>query len=196
MPDMAIPALRRLEKCLVGNCTCGGDQGQLVRREIHPEGRPSYWTVWLQCLTCGRGFDGPLSVGAHFKWQSYAEWNPLLREAWEADSLARFTAATEQQRLAAAEARKTRSEEYDWFLRTDPRWRALALRVRRRANGLCEACLDAPVEVVHHDTYAYGLLPPAKYLTASCRPCHGRFHTEGDEWSPRNVNRPPPDAAQ
>ncbi len=166
IPDMATPALQRLEKCLAADCNCGGDRGQLCRREIEPESRPSYWTVWLQCLTCGRGCDGPLTLGAHFKWKSYPEWDPLLRERWEADRLARPTAAGDE---------------------VDPEWKELLMLVLLRSRGVCEACLKQPPVAVHRKTYAFGLLPPASLLEAVCQTCHDRFHTPGDAWCPQTA---------
>jgi hypothetical protein len=185
MPDMAIPALRRLEKVLVADCTCcGGDLGALVRRLIEPEGRPAQWQVWLQCLTCGRLTDGPLSLNDNFKWQSYGEWNPVLRENWEADRLRRFTAAAEKERQAHAAALGNRRAEYDLFLRTSPEWKQLRILILRRSHGICEACLKQPPVAVHHKTYAFGLLPPARLLEAVCQTCHDRYHTPGDDWCP------------
>jgi hypothetical protein len=184
MPDMAIPALRRLEGTLAGECACGGSHASLVRRQIAYETGPARWSACLQCLTCGRSIDGFYALKDHFKWQSYAEWNPVLRENWEADRLSKFTAAGEKERLAAVAALHARRGQYDTFLRSSPDWRALRMRIVRRSNGTCEACLAAPAVAVHHKTYAFGLLPPAGYLEAVCQKCHDRYHTEGDEWCP------------
>jgi len=194
MPDMAIPSLRRVEKALAGVCSCGGDTATLVRREIEPEGRPRYWTVWLQCDGCGRGTDGPLSVSEHWHWNTYAEWNPALREQWGADRAGRFYAAADQSRVAALQSRSERRAGYAEFCRTNPEWHSLRDRVLWRSRGYCEACLTAKAVTAHHLTYALGLLPPAWELRAVCQACHDRLHADvggkQDEWCPRTVTAP------
>lgn len=193
VPDIAVKSLRRVEKALAGACTCGGDECLLVKREIEPEGRPRYWTVWLQCQTCGRGHDGPLSVADHRQWQNYPEWNPALREAWEAARLQKFVVAADQSRLHHVEVLAKQREDYAQWCRSSPEWRRLSDRVLWRSRGWCEACLVERAQTVHHLTYVYGKVPPAWELRAVCRSCHDRLHADmlggQDEWAPRSMPR-------
>jgi len=42
---------------------------------------------------------------------------------------------------------------------------------------------------VHHMNYKFGRLPPALLLIACCQGCHERFHTPGDDWCVRGMER-------
>lgn len=62
-------------------------------------------------------------------------------------------------------------EKYDTYLRSDS-WRRKRERVLKRANRMCEACLERPASEVHHLTYAHLFNEPCYELRAMCGPCH------------------------
>jgi 5-methylcytosine-specific restriction endonuclease McrA len=68
----------------------------------------------------------------------------------------------------------------DDFLYT-PEWRVMRLRVLKRAQNLCESCLEAAATEVHHVTYENGLMPPAWLLRAVCTLCHDRLHKPDED---------------
>lgn len=76
---------------------------------------------------------------------------------------------------AAERCQEPRRAEYAAYRRT-PRWKALCAKVRRRAAGVCEGCLEAPVYDVHHTSYKHLYNEFAFELIALCRPCHDRWH--------------------
>lgn len=51
-------------------------------------------------------------------------------------------------------------------------WGLKKVAVRKRCNGICERCLSAPQEVVHHKTYDRIYKEPLTDLQGLCRPCH------------------------
>ncbi len=183
-PAMPAAMRERVQTLLADGCTCGGT-ATLVRRLV-----AAHVNVYLQCDACGRALGGAMSRREHPYWQGYAEWDAQRRE----DHLQRQTAEwdaryLERQAELAAKAKtaEQQSAEYAEWLRTSPEWKALAGRVRQRANHTCEACLEQPGRYVHHLTYRLGVLPPAWELRAVCYGCHQRLHADKhgleDEWA-------------
>lgn len=67
-----------------------------------------------------------------------------------------------------------RRSEYDDYLRS-PQWRALRGRIMRRAEGLCEGCLEAEATEVHHLSREHQFQEFAFQLVALCEACHHRI---------------------
>ena len=121
----------------------------------------------------------------HPTYQGYPEWDDRIQDAYYEKRSADL--AEEEQRKKDAELIEVqqRREAYDSWLRESPEWRSLREKVITRANGICEACLAAKAQHVHHETYSFGALPPAYWLKAVCRRCHSRIHCPDDEWGSR-----------
>lgn len=70
-------------------------------------------------------------------------------------------------------------EKYQLYL-CSREWAEKREAVRKRAFGKCERCHLAPMDAVHHLTYArkYAELP--EDLQATCRPCHDFTHGKSD----------------
>ena len=64
--------------------------------------------------------------------------------------------------------------EYDAYLKT-PAWQNRRRRVLDRANGICEACLEAKATQVHHTTYRHAGNEPLWELRAICGSCHEKL---------------------
>ena len=57
------------------------------------------------------------------------------------------------------------------------KWKAIRLKVLKRDNNVCQACLEAPAQDVHHLTYC-NIGDELMYeLISVCRDCHfNRIH--------------------
>ncbi len=109
-----------------------------------------------QCLFCG------FSVGNPVKKQSgLPKWDDALLPRYEASRTAEREAIQRkfvQLHKAETEQLKKKSKcwqaEYAAYRRT-PIWQNKRARVLKRADGICEGCLDAHATVVHHTTYSH-----------------------------------------
>jgi len=178
MPRCA-PALcdrieRLLDKPHCDGYRCGGNFAALRRRMVG-----GYETLHMQCTHCGRSISGSLTKRECFDFASLNQWDDALPESWrrkiqadfETEHQARVRELTHHQ-----ETRQSRRARYAEWLRTSPEWRAVRSRVMRRANFVCECCLETEARDVHHETYELGVLPPAWLLRAVCRTCHQSLH--------------------
>lgn len=78
----------------------------------------------------------------------------------------------EKQELEAVNRRKF----YNDYIASD-KWKAIRLKVLKRDNNLCQACLYAPAQDVHHITYANLGNELMFELLSVCRDCHfNRIH--------------------
>jgi hypothetical protein len=100
---------------------------------------------------------------------SYEEARERYHTRWERD----FEERQRQKRSAFF-------AEYSAYLRS-PTWCSLRQRVLRRANGVCEACLERRATQVHHRTYDHVFAEFAFELAAVCDACHARLHPREDE---------------
>ena len=69
------------------------------------------------------------------------------------------------------------TEAYHEYLQSSE-WKSIRAKVMRRANYICEGCLEAPAEQVHHKNYLSVFRELAYDLVAVCRDCHERAHSE------------------
>jgi 5-methylcytosine-specific restriction endonuclease McrA len=79
-------------------------------------------------------------------------------------------------------SKKQSNSKQEWFkqhneyLQTD-QWKAIRLKVLKRDNFLCQACLDAPATEVHHLTYNHWKFELMFELLSVCSNCHhNRIH--------------------
>lgn len=173
------PTLRdRIERCLEpAQCVgykCDGGFAAMRRRFVGGNE-----TLHVQCTTCGRSISGSVPKRECFEFSSLEQWDDALVEAWRAKEAAEWRAQmhAHQAKIEYLETtRETRRVRYANWLRTSPEWRSVRARVMRRANFVCECCLEAEARDVHHETYELGVLPPAWLLRAVCRTCHQSLH--------------------
>lgn len=132
------------------------EDAQLERRQL--KNAAGVVLHCLQCMTCGRHTCHKIKRDGS---------NPpeLDRELAQRGEEAR------QQRSDAWDARR---QEYHEYLRS-PEWAVLRQRVKRR-DKMCQGCLAAPVEEVHHRTYEHVQNEFAFELIGLCRKCHARLH--------------------
>jgi len=56
-------------------------------------------------------------------------------------------------------------------------FKAIRRTAIKRADGICEECLAAPVTEVHHETYpAWGAFDSPSNMKAVCHSCHCEKH--------------------
>ncbi len=63
------------------------------------------------------------------------------------------------------------SEEYSRYM-ASREWAVKRQAVRRRSEGICERCHKAPMQSVHHLTYAHIFHEPLDELLGICDACH------------------------
>lgn len=126
-----------------------------------------------QCLICGELRGGavkranvPADVPPEDK-DLRARYQQARREEWE---------SIEQKHI-----RKQKAHEADWWENYDrylasPQWALVREKVLKRANRICEGCLERPASEVHHLTYAHVENELIFELVALCKPCHARLH--------------------
>src|SRR6266436_5556226 len=105
---------------------------------------------YRQCRTCGT------SVGSALKKTPELINSP----PWKTDHEANYNAERETERLGIIQkhVRKQKNgddgfkRKYDVYLGSLA-WQAKRAKVLKRANGICEGCLDRKATQVHHHTY-------------------------------------------
>ena len=72
----------------------------------------------------------------------------------------------------------TKKENYKIYIGSD-KWKAIRLKVLKRDNNVCQACLEAPANDVHHLTYDNFGDELMYELISVCRDCHfNRIHKD------------------
>jgi hypothetical protein len=64
---------------------------------------------------------------------------------------------------------------YDTYIKSE-KWRKKAAIVRKRDNHICQACLSAPAQAVHHLSYKNLTNEPLFELVSVCHACHSQIH--------------------
>lgn len=136
------------------------------------------WMYTYQCTRCGQidrsrtGFGAWIPKPATVELESLPIWNDDL-------SVAAINAA----RGAAAAVRAERDlqfrEQYECYMNSD-QWHALRRKVLKRDNYLCQGCLEAAAEHVHHLTYERLGNELLCDLVSLCRDCHQLCHPHRD----------------
>jgi hypothetical protein len=139
---------------------------------------------YQQCLTCGAPY------GSAIKRTPEIEGSPAWDECLEKQySDARETG---RQSIYQTHVRKQKSgaegfkREYDLYL-ASPEWRVKRSKVLKRANGICEGCLERKATQVHHVTYKHVPNEFMFELIAVCADCHERLHANEHEGEPSRV---------
>jgi 5-methylcytosine-specific restriction endonuclease McrA len=121
-----------------------------------------------QCLFCGEPVGNPQKQSGEV-----APFDEELRSTY-----------AERRRKAMASAQQEKRTEWWGNYReymASQEWSSLRAKVLERDGHLCRGCLTVQATDVHHTTYAHFGAEFAFELLSLCRPCHERFHTEGDE---------------
>ena len=150
-----------------------------MREQIISDGRIQ---CKRQCTVCGAPIgsavkkqDGlpPWHEGA---WNSYQDDRATAQKAIQRE----YIRLHEQEAAEFAVKSGDWQAQYEAYRRT-PLWQAKRARVLKRANGMCEGCLEANAVVVHHLIYASMGNELMFQLVALCRDCHAKAHPEHHE---------------
>lgn len=132
-----------------------------------------------QCTTCGASIGNSVK-----KVDGLPPWDVALAEVYRAQRDTERTAIQQKYLLLKqdedrnnAQTAEQRRREYEAYRRTS-RWQMKRSKVIRRANGVCEGCMDAPATLVHHLEYSNIGDELLFQLVALCKTCHERAHPE------------------
>lgn len=128
-----------------------------------------------QCIHCGELIGSAVPK---------AEASNVVRDA-DLDLRAKYQADREQQRSAIDQKHirlqradgnlfKKRHREY----LASAAWKVKRDKVLRRANGVCEGCLETKAQEVHHLTYEHWGQELLFELVALCPTCHAKCHPD------------------
>lgn len=136
---------------------------------------PSGLRAKKQCRKCGQG------VGCNVPMAGVSEaWDEALEQQVKAEYELARKAYSDKLDLRFQQVRGEQSREwwseYNRYLQSAV-WQAKRELVMDRAGGVCECCLLAQAEHVHHLKYpsTFGM-EPAWDLRAVCVSCHKTFH--------------------
>lgn len=83
--------------------------------------------------------------------------------------------------ITAADISQERRENYSLYLQS-PEWEKKRDAVFQRENGICQGCLEEPIEHIHHTTYAHLFDEPLFELIGLCEGCHRKVHFFAPNW--------------
>lgn len=104
-------------------------------------------------------------------------WNDSHGAKHEADRKVEFDGILQKHIRKQKSGEDGFKREYDIYLKT-PGWRARRAKVMKRANGICEGCLERQATQVHHLTYGHVFEEFMFELVAVCDECHARVHID------------------
>lgn len=120
-----------------------------------------------QCLFCGEPVGNPQKQTGEV-----APFDEELRDSY-----------SERRREVMDVARREKRTEWWAHYReylASHEWADLRAKVLLRDGHLCQGCLAEKATEVHHTTYAHFGAEFAFELLSLCRPCHARFHADGE----------------
>lgn len=153
---------------------CESHNSHLVRKQ----NSAGHWMYTYQCIACGQidrsktGHGPWIPKPAAVDLESVPLWSDSIAEA--AIQAAKFAAA-------AAQAQ----QDQEWWDRYDDhinsvKWQVLRNKALRRDNWLCQGCLEAAAEHVHHLTYERLGKELICDLVSLCSDCHQICHPHRD----------------
>ena len=160
---------------------CSGEHEWEYRYFIGDSGRVS---LYSQCSQCGKRHGGGSSLKHNLvpdlkekiQLKQINKFDTKLLNknspTWEKYNAYRTLKDGENSKIEKA----NRTEFYNQYMKSD-KWKAIRLKVLKRDNNVCQACLEAPAQDVHHLTYC-NIGDELMYeLISVCRDCHfNRIH--------------------
>jgi hypothetical protein len=153
---------------------CQNHDSRLVRKR----NSSGHWMYTYQCLICGQidrtktGHGPWVPKPAAVDLEAVPLWSDAITEA--AMQAAKFAAASAQA-----------EQDQEWWDRyrehiDSEKWQALRHKALRRDNWLCQGCLEAAAEHVHHMTYERLGNELLCDLVSLCTDCHQICHPHRD----------------
>ena len=162
-PIVGLRARQAEELSKVQDACC--HEATSVRKRIASDGRPMYT---LQCVSCGQRPD----LRFIKRVDAFRMCNGTEPPDFDEVLFAAQRERMESMRLRHLDERR---DIYADYLQSE-QWKNLRGKVLRRADGVCEACGDAPAAQVHHLTYERVGREMLFDLAAVCLECHAKAH--------------------
>ena len=131
--------------------------------------------LYEQCVTCGAS--GSLATKRPSDLKSPPAWNEGHEDQYKNARKAERDAILQKHIRKQKSGEEGFRREYDIYL-TTPEWRVKRAKVLKRANGLCEGCLEREATQVHHLSYRHIFQEFMFELIAVCQECHARLHAD------------------
>jgi 5-methylcytosine-specific restriction endonuclease McrA len=151
---------------MVFDCNC---QKKVVRYKLT---KASTKIFFLQCLTCGDTTRIPKDKVTNPDSFDIKLVDEELRDKWWK---ARDNYRSQLYREHEIKEKKEWFDWYDTYLKS-PMWAKKRAVVLKRANYICEGCLEKPATQVHHLTYKHVGNEMLFDLVAICDDCHRIIH--------------------
>ena len=122
-----------------------------------------------QCLDCGT------QIGSAFSQKNLPEepgvWNGDLARKYDTQRKATLQSIREKHFEKQQRVSGNFSQLYYEHMKSE-KWLQMRVKIFRRANNICEGCLEKPARDVHHLSYAHLSDELMFELVALCRECH------------------------
>jgi hypothetical protein len=128
-----------------------------------------------QCVACGNSVGSALKKSPELA--TSPPWKDTHYEDYERGRKAEYDGILQKHLQKQLRGEDGFRREYDIYLST-PSWRAKRAKVMKRANGICEGCLERSATQVHHLTYDHIREEFMFELVAVCDECHARIHAD------------------
>lgn len=156
-----------------GNQCCKSEE----LTEIMVEQSNGSWVRRTACKTCKQVKGNNLKKGADY--QSLPHLKKVIRDEYAKN----YTRVLKLYIEKCNEFREERIRRdklewkaiYDTYIKSE-KWKQKAAIVRKRDNNICQACLSAPAQAVHHLTYKNLTDEPLFELVSVCHACHSKIH--------------------
>ena len=151
---------------------------KFCKHESKEKRRQTHGAIVLQCMDCGSNCSNALSQKEMTRQEKDAiqPFDYALQEmGFSRRDLERK--AEQLHGVKAIEKISPDSMSYRDYLSTY-QWRAKRRLVIERENNLCEGCRSAPIDDIHHRTYANVGDELLFQLVGLCRSCHTKCHPD------------------
>lgn len=161
----------------------------------------SYTVTRRQCLDCTELIGSPIKKPSNF--HTLLKSSVLINEYSEALSLISEIKIESQKRFKIARQKELEAKNnidairnrfnqenekvYPKYL-ASAEWREKRLKVLERDNYLCQSCLTAKAQAVHHLTYRNVGCEPLFDLVSVCNNCHDIIHLHGNDDDKCRIN--------
>lgn len=130
---------------------------------------------YKQCVACGKSVGSALKKSPELT--GSPPWKDNHETNFEASRKAQYDSILQKHVRTQKSGEDGFRREYDIYLST-PSWHAKRAKVMKRANGVCEGCLERNATQVHHLTYTHIFEEFMFELVAICNECHARLHAD------------------
>lgn len=135
--------------------------------------------VKFQCMDCGRSVGDAMShkqlASEGIDANALEDFDMNFRSEQHKKAMEFNAKARDEKWAEKTEEMTARKESYYQYLDTEE-WREKRRMVIQRERNLCQGCMAAPIEQVHHLTYSNVMDELLFQLIGLCRACHKKSH--------------------